>query len=381
MSRRSSALRLTSAAPTFSSSRLALRVSGMGTMSSPWASSQARASWLSAMPLPAASASSWRCAARFFAKFSPCQRGSRTRRMSSLAYSSADLTEAVRKPRPSGEYATNPIPSFRTDVTQCPWRGPAQRGSAPGDQFVELLAAQHTVGQRVGGGPQSGGIDVEVPLPGFGGLALGCLDDAADSPQGDRHVGTRDFGADPAVPLGVGEHGVDQPPYLLDQVMLGAGTPQARQAASVGCLVRACRLKEILQAGPAGPLYALPGNREHGGPRIVGERTDQRVLGREPAVEGSHAHAGAAGDLLDAGFEAVLGEHVRRGIKQTLAVLLGVPAQWPVGSRSGHHPPHFTLVRRPPGCRRPRARAQRGASHQPAGRLTGRELPTEPASR
>jgi hypothetical protein len=50
----------------------------MGTMSPPWASSQARASWLRAMPWPAASASSWLSALRFFAKFSPCQqRGDR----------------------------------------------------------------------------------------------------------------------------------------------------------------------------------------------------------------------------------------------------------------------------------------------------------------
>ena len=34
--------------------------------------------------------------------------------MSSLAYSSADLTVAVRKPRPSGEYGTKPMPSSRT---------------------------------------------------------------------------------------------------------------------------------------------------------------------------------------------------------------------------------------------------------------------------
>lgn len=77
------------------------------------------------------------------------------------------------------------------------------------------------------------------------------------------------------MPLGVGEHGGDQAPYLLGLIMLGAGVPEPRQAPSVGCLVGACRLEEILKASPARTLGTLPGDPEHGGNRIVDEGRDQ----------------------------------------------------------------------------------------------------------
>jgi hypothetical protein len=48
-----------SAAAAFSPSRSGLRVPGMGTMSLPWASSQASASWVIVIPLPLASSASW----------------------------------------------------------------------------------------------------------------------------------------------------------------------------------------------------------------------------------------------------------------------------------------------------------------------------------
>ena len=67
MRARSSGVRATDAAATFSANRSGLRVPGIGTTSCPCASSQARASWVTAMPLPSARAASSRIAATFFA--------------------------------------------------------------------------------------------------------------------------------------------------------------------------------------------------------------------------------------------------------------------------------------------------------------------------
>jgi len=78
------------------------------------------------------------------------------------------------------------------------------------EQLVDFLPAQHPAGERIGGRAQAGDVHVEMALPCLGSLALGCLDNPADSPESDRHVGTRDVGPDPAVLLRVGEHNVDQ---------------------------------------------------------------------------------------------------------------------------------------------------------------------------
>lgn len=72
-------MRVTAAAPAFSSIRAALRVPGMGTMCSPWASSQASASCETVMPFALASSSSLPTASTFFSKLPGCQRGSRLR--------------------------------------------------------------------------------------------------------------------------------------------------------------------------------------------------------------------------------------------------------------------------------------------------------------
>src|SRR5580692_5131359 len=70
-----------------------------------------------------------------------------------------------------------------------------RRVSPLGEQLVELLPAHLPVGQRVGRGPQAGDKYVEVAPPGFGGAPLRRLDNAADTPPGDRHVGARGVSA------------------------------------------------------------------------------------------------------------------------------------------------------------------------------------------
>jgi hypothetical protein len=85
------------------SSRLAIRrVPGIGTTSSPWASTQASASWLGVTPLASAMATTRSSTSRFLAKFSPWNRGE-VRRKSPSSKSSTERYLPERKPRPSGE--------------------------------------------------------------------------------------------------------------------------------------------------------------------------------------------------------------------------------------------------------------------------------------
>lgn len=110
MRARSSELRAKSAAPAFSAMRWALRVPGMGTTCSPRVSSHARASCATVPPLDSARAVRCRMASTFFSKLTGCQRAS-VRRKSDSSYSAAGFAVPVRKPRPSGAYGTNPMPS------------------------------------------------------------------------------------------------------------------------------------------------------------------------------------------------------------------------------------------------------------------------------
>ena len=78
------------------------RVPGIGTTSSPRASTHASASRLGATPFSRESATTSSSTARFFAKFSPWKRGD-VRRQSSGAKSSTERIVPDRNPRPSGE--------------------------------------------------------------------------------------------------------------------------------------------------------------------------------------------------------------------------------------------------------------------------------------
>ena len=77
------------------------RMPGMGTMSGPIASNQARASCAGVQDFPAASSRSFAASSRFFEKLSPWNRGL-LRRQSSSSRSSIDVICPLRKPRPSG---------------------------------------------------------------------------------------------------------------------------------------------------------------------------------------------------------------------------------------------------------------------------------------
>src|SRR5215213_9631141 len=74
-------------------------VPGMGTMSSPWTSSHARASCPGVIPLPSATSRTLSANSRFFWKFSSAKRGKRTLRVSFSGMSSMLLQRPVRKPR------------------------------------------------------------------------------------------------------------------------------------------------------------------------------------------------------------------------------------------------------------------------------------------
>lgn len=82
-------------------------------MSVPWASTQARASWLGVTPMRSAMATTCSSTSRFLAKSSPWKRGE-LRRRSSASKSSMLRIRPERKPRPGGEYGTKPMLSSRT---------------------------------------------------------------------------------------------------------------------------------------------------------------------------------------------------------------------------------------------------------------------------
>ncbi len=75
---------------------------GIGTMSSPWARTQASASWAGVTSFSAAISRSFATIRPFASRFSPWKRGW-VRRKSSSASSSGELKRPERKPRPSGE--------------------------------------------------------------------------------------------------------------------------------------------------------------------------------------------------------------------------------------------------------------------------------------
>ena len=71
---------------------------------------------------------------------------------------------------------------------------------------------------------------------------------------------------------------------------------------------------------------------------VVEDRADQRLLGREAAVQRAFADAGAAGDLLDPDVEARLGERGSGGVEDAGAVASGVGPQWAGGASIGVDP-------------------------------------------
>ncbi len=91
-----------SAAAAFSSRYLRRLVPGMGTMSSPWARTQASASCAGVMSFSSAISRSFATILMFASRFSPWNRGW-VRLKSSSASSSGEAKRPERKPRPSGE--------------------------------------------------------------------------------------------------------------------------------------------------------------------------------------------------------------------------------------------------------------------------------------
>ena len=91
-----------------------------------------------------------------------------------------------------------------------------------------------------------------------------------------------------------------------------------------------------LRVGPQQPREGLPRVLDlegalgvvAEGPELRGdELAQQRLLVREVAVDGPHAHAGLAGDVVHLRLDAALGEHGSRRRDDPLAVAPGVGAQ------------------------------------------------------
>ena len=87
-------------------------VPGIGTMSGPWWSSHASASCAAVTPLLRAISPMRVATATLASKFPSAKRGNRLRRVS-VAASVSGVSAPVRMPRPSGLYATKPMPSSR----------------------------------------------------------------------------------------------------------------------------------------------------------------------------------------------------------------------------------------------------------------------------
>ena len=110
MSRRSSGVSSTAAAPMFSSRRCSFVVPGIGTIHGFWASSQASAIWAGVACFCAAISPSRSTRAWFAFRASGVKRGTMLRKsvLSNVVFSSI---VPVRKPLPSGLKGTKPIPS------------------------------------------------------------------------------------------------------------------------------------------------------------------------------------------------------------------------------------------------------------------------------
>ena len=67
--------------------------------------------------------------------------------------------------------------------------------------------------------------------------------------------------------------------------------------------------------------------REHLLEAVERERVEQRLLGREVAVDGADADARAAGDVVHLRVAAVLGEDRSRRLQDPLAIAPGVGAE------------------------------------------------------
>src|SRR5512133_3784579 len=110
MSAMSASERLTWTASMFSRRRSILRVSGIGTMFGALASSQASATWPGVTPVRAAISLTRSTTGWLAARASGVKRGNRLR-MSLAAKDWSLVTVPVRKPWPSGDHGTNPMPS------------------------------------------------------------------------------------------------------------------------------------------------------------------------------------------------------------------------------------------------------------------------------
>ncbi len=67
------------------------------------------------------------------------------------------------------------------------------------------------------------------------------------------------------------------------------------------------------------------------------EGVDQRLAVGEAPVDGPDPDAGPLGDLVEADLKAALGEHVGRGVEDSLPVALRVGTKWALGFRVGRH--------------------------------------------
>src|SRR4051794_35896274 len=61
------------------------------------------------------------------------------------------------------------------------------------------------------------------------------------------------------------------------------------------------------------------------------DRLDQRLLRREVAVDGAHAHPGPAGDVIHLSVQPVLREGLQRGRPHALGVAASVGSEWACG--------------------------------------------------
>jgi len=152
-----------------------------------------------------------------------------------------------------------------------------------------------------------------------------------------RHVGGAEVLAQHACLLGALDELGDHRAHLL----AGVGHPVLAVGGEHHELPQADAgrhgLGRVLQVGDerlprVGRREGLFRDGHHGVDAVREQLGDEGLLVGEPAVDGADADAGLAGDVVQGGLKAALGEHLGGGEQDALPVPLGIAAQRPLAS-------------------------------------------------
>ena len=173
---------------------------------------------------------------------------------------------------------------------------------------------------------------VQMAPPGRGGDLGRRVDHRGEGPEHEREIGNVEVGSQDTLCVSPPDHLLEQLPQLLprfpQQAFAGRVTDEDLAQNAVSALKLERRLQEPDEARPrVGLLERAFGEREELVDALGEDRLDERAPVREVAVQRRRAHPGAAGNLVEAGIDAVLRERRAGSSYERRAVALRISSR------------------------------------------------------